>query len=95
MELLLARLEQADQDRRSLIEEVRALRAEVDTLRQSTQAILTLPEAAKYLKVSRATLKRYVDLRKIRPAKLHSGQGGAVRFRRAELDRFVEHQERF
>ena len=54
------------------------------------QILLTAPEAARALGISRALLYALVSEGKIRRVKLHQGKSGAVRFRPGDLEDFVE-----
>jgi excisionase family DNA binding protein len=47
--------------------------------------LLTVPEAAEYLRISEWTLRHWVSDKKIRYIKM----GHLVRFRKAHLDRFI------
>ena len=48
--------------------------------------LLTVPEACRYLSISRATLYRLMDAGNIRRVRI----GGAVRFRPDDLDAFID-----
>src|SRR5262249_50072880 len=54
-------------------------------LHETTSDLMTSPEAATYLCISKGTLRHWVSNRKIEFVKL----GRAVRFRKAHLDRFI------
>lgn len=49
--------------------------------------LLTVPEASAYLKISPWTLRHWMGAGKIRCVKMN---GGVVRLRRRDLERFVE-----
>ena len=57
----------------------------------SSQAILTRPEAAKALRIGVATLDRLAARGRIRPVRIPSPTGGRpmVRYTPAEIDRFL------
>ena len=57
----------------------------VDVLRTNPPAIMRVEEAARYLCVSVKTVRREVESRRLRPARI----GRRLIFTRAELDRFV------
>ena len=48
--------------------------------------LLTVPEACRYLSISRATLYRLMDAGNIRRVRI----GGSVRFRPDDLDAFID-----
>ena len=52
--------------------------------------LLTVPEACASLGVSRSKLYELVSRKKIRIVKIGQGQGGGVRFRPEDLERFAE-----
>jgi excisionase family DNA binding protein len=53
--------------------------------------ILTIPEVCQILKVSRATVRRYIQNASLKAYKLHTSRKGAVRILRRDLVRFVIH----
>ena len=56
-----------------------------NVLQATTSDLMTSPEAATYLCISKGTLRHWVRDRKIEFVKL----GRVVRFRKAHLDRFI------
>lgn len=52
--------------------------------------LITADEVMKILKISRATLNRWVKAGKIQALKLGEGKKGAVRFRLRDIEEFVE-----
>src|SRR5215471_10998864 len=54
-------------------------------IQETTSDLMTSPEAATYLSISKGTLRHWVSDQKIEFVKL----GRAVRFRKARLDRFI------
>jgi excisionase family DNA binding protein len=51
--------------------------------------LITAEEVMKILKISRATLNRWVKAGKIQALKLGEGKRGAVRFRLKDIEEFV------
>jgi excisionase family DNA binding protein len=51
--------------------------------------LITFTEAMQILKVSRATLNRWVSNGKITKLKLGDGRKGAVRFRKEDIEKFL------
>ena len=51
--------------------------------------LITAEEVMKILKISRATLNRWVKAGKIQALKLGEGRRGAVRFRLKDIEEFV------
>lgn len=58
----------------------------------SIKAYFTREEAAEYLRMSTRNLDELSRMGDIRRAKLGTGKSGGVRFRRIDLDAFVERQ---
>jgi excisionase family DNA binding protein len=58
----------------------------MDTREKAGAGLLTSYEAANYLRVSRATLFRWIGRRLLRRTKM----GGVLRFRKTELDSLIE-----
>jgi len=52
--------------------------------------LITADEVMRILKISRATLNRWVKAGKIQALKLGEGKKGAVRFRLKDIEAFVE-----
>lgn len=51
--------------------------------------LITAEEVMKILKISRATLNRWVKAGKIQALKLGEGRQGAVRFRLKDIEEFI------
>jgi len=53
------------------------------------EELITTEEVMKILKISRATLSRWVKSGKIQALKLGEGRKGAIRFRKADIENFI------
>lgn len=51
--------------------------------------LITFTEAMQILKVSRATLNRWINSGKITKLKLGEGRRGMVRFRKDDIEKFI------
>ncbi len=51
--------------------------------------LITAEEVMKILKISRATLNRWVKAGKIRALKLGEGKKGAIRFKKEDIENFI------
>jgi excisionase family DNA binding protein len=51
--------------------------------------LITFTEAMQILKVSRATLNRWINSGKITKLKLGEGRRGMVRFRKEDIEKFI------
>ena len=76
---------QISQQLDQILNELRGLRQQETSARE----ILTIEEAADYLRLSVFTLREKVRLRQVPFYKV----GGAVRFRRSKLDRWIDRNE--
>jgi len=72
-----------------IITELRGIRQQAAAVRE----ILTIEEAADYLRMSPYTLRDKVRLRQIPFFKVGSKGCGSIRFRRSSLDRWVDRGE--